>query len=99
MIDDKIFVSLDFQRFQVTSKDISKFLDAIQKNTNSNVFVFETDEGFFKVDKVNRVFRVLKRKEKFSLEQYHDSDFVVMAMYKIAKRSGFKCYLENKYMN
>jgi hypothetical protein len=99
MIEDKIFTSLQFGLFKVTKKDIQQFLDAISYKTLADVFVFETDEGFFKVDKVNKVFRVLKRKEKPTKEEQMESDFTVMAMYKIAKRSGFKCFLENKYMN
>lgn len=99
MIDDKLFISIDFKGFEVNSSDIAMFLDVINKRCSADAFIFETEVGFFKVDKVNKIFRILKRKQKDSMTEHQESDFIVMAMYKIAKRSGFKCFLENKYMN
>jgi hypothetical protein len=99
MVDDKIFVNLEQWNFRVTKEDIGLFNSAMENPSLPESFAFETEDAYFKIDKVNKVFRILRRKEKSTKEAQHHSDMNVMVLYKIAKRSGYKCYLENKYMN
>jgi hypothetical protein len=99
MVEDKIFMSLDFWVYKVTNKDIAMFLDAIDHKRMPDAFMFETTEGWFKVNRIKKEFRILKRKEHSDFEKSLESDVTIMAMYKTAKRSGYKCFLETKYMN
>ena len=92
-------MSLDFTCFKVTQKDIAIFLNAIDHNDMPDAFIFETAEGFFKVNRLKKEFRILKRKEHNDFEKSLDADLMIMAMYKTAKRSGYKCFFETKYMN
>ena len=100
MVDDKIFMNINYPYLHVAKEDIELFNRSIIENTSlPDCFTFESSDGYFKVDRVNKVFKILMRKEKETKQAQHDSDLVVMMLYKIAKRCGYKCYLENKYMN
>jgi hypothetical protein len=99
MVQDKIFMSLDYGVYRVTNRDIAMFLNAIDHDKMPDSFVFETTEGIFKVDRKIKVFRIVMRKQQKDLESSIEADLTIMAMYKTAKRSGYKCYLEIKYMN
>jgi hypothetical protein len=99
MIDDKIFMSLAFKLYEVTPKDIALFLEALDQKNMPDSFYFETQEAIFKINKIKREFRVIMRKPQKNLEKTLDADLTIMAMYKTAKRSGYKCFLETKYMN
>jgi len=97
-IDDKIFFDLRLMFTDVTRKDIYQFLKSINV-VNKDHFIFETQDGFFSIDKKENEFRILKRKDFASQKETLESDNTIMMLYKIAKRSGFKCYLETKYSN
>jgi hypothetical protein len=99
MIDDKIFISLAFELYEVTPKDISLFLEALDQQKMPDSFYFETQEAIFKINKIKREFRVIARTPHNNFEENLDADLTIMAMYKTAKRSGYKCFLETKYMN
>jgi hypothetical protein len=100
MVDDKIFMNINYPYLSVTKDDIEIFNRSVIENTGlPECFTFETADGYFKIDRVNKIFKILKRKEKETQQAQHDSDVVVMMLYKIAKRCGYKCSLENKYMN
>ena len=92
-------MSLDFKLYEVSQKDIALFLEAVDHSKMPDSFYFETTEGIFKVSKTKREFRVIMRKPQKNSEKTFDADLTIMAMYKTAKRSGFKCFLETKYMN
>lgn len=99
MYEDIIFMSLEFGMYDVTQEDIKIFLRAVDSDDMPDCFFFETAEGWFKINRPKKEFRILKRKEHKSIDKRFECDFTIMAMYKVAKRSGYKCYLENKYMN
>jgi hypothetical protein len=99
MIDDKIFISLAFELYEVTPKDIALFLEALDQQKMPDSFYFETKDAIFKINKIKREFRVIARKPQKDFEKSLDSDLTIMAMYKTAKMSGYKCFLETKYMN
>ena len=99
MYEDTIFMSLEFGMYDVTKEDIKIFLEAVDGSNMPDSFYFETEEGWFKINRPRREFRILKRKEYLRSDKNFECDFTIMAMYKVAKRSGYKCYLENKYMN
>lgn len=99
MVDDKLFISLDFGAYKVTQKDVSLFLNAMDNDKMPESFIFETVDGWFSVNKPKMEFRIVRRKEQDSIEKTVESDMTIMVMYKVAKRSGYKCYLENKFMN
>lgn len=98
MTNDTIFIDLNFQLIQVDNHDIMTFERAFN-NVFEEVFCFRTPDAVFKIDKVKREFRVLHRYEFQSLRKSMEHDAVVMALYKIAKRSGYKVFLEPKFMN
>ena len=99
MIDDIIFLNLEFGMYDVTADDIRIFLEAVDSDCMPDCFYFETEEGWFKINRPKKEFRILKRKEHKNMDKNFECDFTIMAMYKVAKRSGYKCFLENKYMN
>ena len=92
-------MSLAFKLYEVTPKDISLFLEALDQKNMPDSFYFETQEAIFKINKIKREFRVIMRKQQKDIETSIEADVTVMAMYKTAKRSGYKCFLEIKYMN
>jgi hypothetical protein len=99
MVDDKIFMNINYPYVSVIKEDVMLFNDAMENPNLPDSFTFETENGYFKIDRINKVFRILMRKEKNTTEAQLKSDMVVMVLYKIAKRCGYQCYLENKYMN
>lgn len=102
MVDDKIFSTLLVMGFDVTQDDIDRFNDVMSSRALPNSFVFETEEGVFKINRKRKEFRIVKRKyfqvnDKIVLPE--QIDYTIMAMYKIACWSGYKVFLDEKYSN
>lgn len=102
MVDDKIFSTLLVMGFDVTQDDIDRFNDVMNNWSLPNTFVFETEEGVFKINRKRKEFRIVKRKYfEFSGKVVlpEQIDYTIMAMYKIASWSGYNVFLDEKYSN
>jgi hypothetical protein len=102
MIDDKIFSTLLLHGFNVEDEDIERFHKVMNTRGLPSEFIFETQEGVFKVNRKRKEFRIVKRKYfefngRVVLPQ--EIDYTIMAMYKIASWSGYKVFLDEKYSN
>jgi hypothetical protein len=98
MIIDTIFLDLNFNLVKVDNYDVMTFEKAFD-SVGEDLFCFRTPDAIFKIDKIKKEFRVLHRYEFISLRKSLEHDAVVMTLYKIAKRSGYKVFLEPKFMN
>ena len=105
-MDDFIFGNLDFYCLNINMEDSELFLETIMSNELPDVFNFHCDGGTFKVDRINKEFRIVKRNynhpfnyEYFDLPTNETIDLSVMVAYKIAQGAGFKVFLDPKYSN
>jgi hypothetical protein len=102
MVDDKIFCCIIDFDFDVTDDDVERFRFAIELADAPKEFVFQTNEGIFKVNKQRKEFRVLQRKYNgfgMFIPNLIEVDYTIMAMCKIACWSGYKVYLDTKFSN
>lgn len=104
MITEDFFFPMDFFKFEVSKKDIEIFKEATLDCTKPNEYVLETVDGMFKINQDEKIFIILMRKYDYTLpeemeESIEDIDSSIMMIYKIAMKSGFKVYLEQKYSN
>lgn len=102
--DDLICCDLSFLAYKVRREDVSTFIQKANDKFLPDEYIFETLEGFFKINKVKKEFRILKRKQYDDLlflgyPNKSKVDLEIMKIYKIAKRAGFKVFLENKFSN
>ncbi len=105
-MDDFIFGNLSFYSLTLNKEDNELFLREIMSKRVPDVFLFHCDGGTFKVDKVKKEFRIIKRNYyhpfiyRFNnLPTNEDIDLSIMVAYKIAKEAGFKVFLDPKYSN
>ena len=104
-INDTIFNSLDILSIKIELDVIKDFIEVINRDTMPDEFVLDSIEGTFKINKLKKEFRILKRnyysKRKIALGFPNDYsvDIQVCVAYKVAQASGFKVFLEPKYLN
>jgi hypothetical protein len=102
--EDLIFRGLSFMNYKVSDKEIADFKKRAFAKNLPNEYIFETYFGYFKINKKEKTFDILKRKyyndfELFGYPSDEEIDYATMIIYKVAIRSGFKGYLDNKYSN
>jgi len=103
--EELMFDNLSFYGMKVKKRDIELFKKRALSPELPDEYVFETLEGIFKINKIKKEFRVLKRNYFFDeLDMLNHPnkqqiDFQVFMIYRIALRAGFKVYLENKFSN
>jgi hypothetical protein len=95
-IEDFFCGKLSYMKIDVSSKDVMFFLDAIMDEEMPEEFVLEVDEGVIKLNRIKKEFRVIKRNVT---NNPCNADIQMMIVMKIAKRAGFKLFLEPKYSN
>jgi hypothetical protein len=83
-------------KIDVSSKDVMFFIDAIMDEEMPEEFVLEVDEGVIKLNRIKKEFRVIKRNVT---NNPCNADIQMMIVMKIAKKAGFKLFLEPKYSN
>jgi hypothetical protein len=104
MEEDLIFGGLSFMSYNVSDEEIEDFSRRAFAKNLSNEYIFETFFGYFKINKEEKTFKILRRKyyKDFEILGYPSDekiDYATMILYKVAIRSGFKGYLDNKYSN
>lgn len=103
-IDDKIFNPLSLYSVKVEEEMVADFKKMVSSDEFPDEVVIDIVEGVFKINKLKKEFRILKR-HSYDAEIYlgYPNDFQidlqVFIAYKVAKLSGFKVFLENKYSN
>jgi hypothetical protein len=103
-MEDLICKSLDMLKISIDKEDIELFEYAVSRDGMPNEFTFESTQGYFKVNVNKKEFRILKRNhygELVLLGYPTDAeiDKEIAFIWKLACRSGYKVYLENKYSN
>ena len=101
---EDFFFPLDFFKYEVSKKDIDRFKEAALDYSKPNEYILETQDGMFKIIQDQKIFMVVMRKYNYTLpeeieETIEEIDYSIMMIYKIALKSGFKVYLEQKYSN
>lgn len=102
MYSHTIFECLIDYKFEVDSNDIERFKKTMSVKDLPNEFIFETNEGLFKVNRKKMEFRILERyyyPSGIGFPSDEQIEYTIMAMYKIASWSGYKVYLDAKYSN
>ena len=97
-----IFECLNDFKFEVDSNDIERFKKTMTTKDLPNEFIFETNEGIFKVNKSKKEFRIIERHyypSGIGFPSDEQIEYTIMAMYKIASWSGYKVFLDPKYSN
>ena len=95
-MEDLFCGKLSYLKIEVSSNDVTFFLDSIMDEDLPEDFMFEVDEGIIKINRLKKEFRILKRNVT---NNPCDADIQMMIVMKIAKRAGFKLFLEPKYSN
>lgn len=103
-IDDKIFNPISIYSLDISEESIEDFKKMVEREDLPDEVIVDTIEGVFKLNKVKKEFRILKRNhydQDIFLGYPNDFqiDFQVFLAYKTAKLSGFNVFLENKYSN
>jgi hypothetical protein len=100
MVYDTIFECLFDAKYDVDKQDIDRFVGVMKSRNLPKDFIFETQEGIFKINKKRREFKIIKRKYIDGDYEYNMKvDYAIMALYKIACWSGYNAFLEIKYSN
>lgn len=102
MFYDTIFETIIDFKFEVDKDDIDRFIQTMSVKDLPNEFVFQTNEGVFKVNRNKKEFRILERHyypKGVGFPSDEQVEYTLMAMYKIASWSGFKVFLDPKYSN
>jgi len=103
-MEDLMFMDLSMLSVEVTDEEIEQFLYAISRKGIPNQFTFETIQGIFRINRKKKEFRILKRSRYDDLDLFDyptdaEIDEEIAFICKLANRSGYKFYLENKYSN
>lgn len=104
VITEDFFFPMDLFKYDVSNKDIASFKEAALDSYKPNEYILETVDGMFKITQDERIFMILMRKYDYTLpdemeESVEEIDSNIMMIYKIAIKSGFKVFLEQKYSN
>jgi hypothetical protein len=104
IITEDFFCPMDIFSYKVSKKEIANFKKAALDSYKPNEYILETNDGMFKITQDERVFMILMRKYEYTIPEEMDYDIDeidsnVMMIFKIAKSSGFKVFLEQKYSN
>jgi len=102
MLYNTIFDCLFDYKFEVDNDDIERFKQTMLIKGLPNEFIFETQEGIFKVNNNKKEFRIIQRHyypSGIGFPTDEQIEYTIMAMYKIASWSGYKVYLDPKYSN
>ena len=104
LITEDFFFPMDFFKYEVSKKDIDRFKEAALDSIKPNEYILETQDGLFKINQDKKIFMIVMRKYNYTLpeeieESIEEIDYSIMMIYKIAIKSGFKVYLEQKYSN
>ena len=103
-MEDMICKDIELYKIEVEKEDVEVFKFAVNQKGMPDVFTFESLQGYFKIDKIKKEFRILKRKSYGDLTIIGcptdtQIDEEIAFIWKVACRSGFKVFLENKYSN
>jgi hypothetical protein len=104
MVDEKIFYDLNPFFVKVSNDDCKRFMKISLDDNLPDEYVFETKTAWYKINKKKMEFRILCRKNYDMLDfldypSVAEIDESVLISYKLAKRCGFKVFLENKFSN
>ena len=103
--EDFMFGSLTFLMAKPHLGEIEEFKRLSTSSNLPDEYTFESLEAIIKINRIKMEFRILKRKyySKENIMRGYpsniDVDLSILMAYKIAKESGFKVFLEPKYMN
>jgi len=103
-IDDKIFNPISLYGIKIDDEVVENFKEMVNQDDFPDEVVVDIVQGVFKINKVKKEFRILKR-YSYDREIYLgypsdlQIDLEIFTAYKVAKLSGFEVFLENKYSN
>jgi hypothetical protein len=103
-INDTIFNNLNLYSLEIDEQMITDFKEMVSKEDFPDEVIIDITEGVFKINKLKKEFRILKRYH-YDQEIYlgypneFQIDMQVFIAYKVAKLSGFNVFLEPKYSN
>lgn len=103
-ITEDFFFPLDYFKYEVSENDVNRFKEAALDYSKPNEFILESQDGMFKIIQDEKIFMIVMRKYNYTLleeieESIEEIDYSIMMIYKIAMKSGFKVFLEQKYSN
>jgi hypothetical protein len=93
---------LDSFSYRVTQDDILYFKECFMGDDKPTFYLIETIDGFFTVNKRDKILKVISRRYEYDPEftdEYDIIDSNVIIMCKIATCSGLTYQLETKYSN
>jgi hypothetical protein len=99
-----IFGNLHHLALPIHDKMIEEFHRVHEQEFEEDEFIIDSLEGFFKVNRIKKEFRILKRKY-YDPEIYlgypsnDEIDRAICILYKVAIKSGYKVFLESKFLN
>jgi hypothetical protein len=105
MANDMLIDDITLMKVKVDRESVDGMLQVAMDNTLPNEFSFEGVEGIFKINRSKKEFYVLHRNSYSRHPLSHllptdaDIDLTILKSIKIAKKAGFKIYLEPKFSN
>ena len=103
-VDDLMFDNIEIYKLEITEEEVFRFKKQIFNDDLPNEYVIDLLEFTFKVNKIKKEFRILKR-HYYDTEVYigypnkQQVDYTTFSAYKTAMKAGFQVFLENKYSN